>query len=166
MDLKEIQELIKILDESKLTTLELEQEGFKIVLKKETEKIVSREVVQGSYIGGYFNTDTSQIQGNIVSTGSTEKTRHTIAETTELLPDQTAINSPIVGTFYASASPGESPFVSKGDIVKKGTTLCIIEAMKLMNEIEADEDLQIIDIMVQDGQMVEYGQPLFIVTKA
>jgi acetyl-CoA carboxylase biotin carboxyl carrier protein len=166
MDLKEIQELIKIVDESKLTTLELEQEGFKIVLKKETEKIVTKEVVQGSFTGGYINADASPILGSIVPTGLNEKNKHAITGTPELAANHTVINSPIVGTFYSSSSPGDAPFVTKGDRVKKGTTLCIIEAMKLMNEIEADEDLQIIDIMVQDGQMVEYGQPLFIVTKA
>ena len=71
------------------------------------------------------------------------------------------INAPIVGTFYLAPSPGEKPFVSAGSKVKKGDTLCIVEAMKLMNEIEAEEDLQILSILVDDGQMVEFGQPLF-----
>ena len=71
------------------------------------------------------------------------------------------VNSPIVGTFYASPSPGASPFVSPGDRVEKGQVLCIIEAMKLMNEIEADASGEIVKCLVTNGQPIEFGQPLF-----
>ena len=71
------------------------------------------------------------------------------------------ITSPIVGTFYIAPAPGATPFVQPGSKVKKGQTVCIIEAMKLMNEIQADEDMEIIEVLVADGEMVEYGQPLF-----
>ena len=73
------------------------------------------------------------------------------------------IVAPMVGTFYRAPAPDAEPFVEVGDIIKPGTTLCIIEAMKLMNEIEAEISGKIIDIVVDDGQAVEYGQPLFIV---
>jgi acetyl-CoA carboxylase biotin carboxyl carrier protein len=71
------------------------------------------------------------------------------------------VKSPIVGTFYASPSPDAPPFVKPGDVVKRGQALCIVEAMKLMNEIEADEDGEVVRQLVENGQPVEYGQPLF-----
>jgi acetyl-CoA carboxylase biotin carboxyl carrier protein len=71
--------------------------------------------------------------------------------------------SPMVGTFYRSSSPGAKPFAEVGDVVKAGQPVCIIEAMKIMNEIEADQDGTITKIMVDNGQPVEYGQPLFII---
>jgi acetyl-CoA carboxylase biotin carboxyl carrier protein len=158
MDLKEIQELIKIVDQSDLTTFELEKEGLRVVLKKEVEKIVSREMVQGGFPDQHFagNVPTGTLPAEKTSLGKEE---------TNVPVDNPTINSPIVGTFYSSSAPGEPPFIQPGGRVKKGDILCIIEAMKLMNEIEADEDLRIIDILVKDGQMVEYGQPLFVVSK-
>ena len=74
-----------------------------------------------------------------------------------------AVKSPMVGTFYRSASPGAKPFVEVGDIVKEGETICIIEAMKILNEIEADKSGTISKILCENGQAVEYGQPLFLI---
>lgn len=78
-------------------------------------------------------------------------------------PDGVELKSPMVGTFYRSASPGAKPFVEVGDSVKKGQTVCIIEAMKLMNEIEADQDGVVKAVLVENGQPVEYGEPLLII---
>lgn len=75
--------------------------------------------------------------------------------------DSNFVTSPIVGVFYTQSKPGNPPFVKPGDKVSKGQTLCIIEAMKLMNEITADLDVEILEVLVEDGQMVEYGQNLF-----
>ena len=74
-----------------------------------------------------------------------------------------AVKSPMVGTFYRSASPGAKPFVEVGDIVKEGDTICIIEAMKILNEIESDKSGVVSKILCQNGQAVEYGQPLFLI---
>ena len=74
-----------------------------------------------------------------------------------------AVKSPMVGTFYRSSSPGAAPFIQIGSVVKEGDTLCIIEAMKLLNEIEADKSGVIKEILVQNGEPVEYGQPLFVI---
>jgi acetyl-CoA carboxylase biotin carboxyl carrier protein len=126
MEFKEIQELIKLIDNTGLTSFEMEKENFKISINKETNKIFSQEVVQ---------------------------------KETPQYPK--VITSPIVGTFYIAPAPGATPFVQPGSKVKKGQTVCIIEAMKLMNEIQADEDMEIIEVLVADGEMVEYGQPLF-----
>ncbi|MGH8805138.1 MAG: acetyl-CoA carboxylase biotin carboxyl carrier protein, partial [Polaromonas sp.] len=74
-----------------------------------------------------------------------------------------AVKSPMVGTFYRSSSPGAKPFVEVGSVVKEGETICIIEAMKILNEIEADKSGTITKILSENGQAVEYGQPLFII---
>jgi acetyl-CoA carboxylase biotin carboxyl carrier protein len=79
--------------------------------------------------------------------------------------DADKITSPMVGTFYRAPSPDSPPFVNVGDTVRKGQTLCILEAMKIMNELEAEFDCKIIDILVEDGQPVEYDMPLFLVEK-
>ncbi|NLM20762.1 MAG: acetyl-CoA carboxylase biotin carboxyl carrier protein [Peptococcaceae bacterium] len=142
MEFKEIQELIKLIDNSGLTSFEMEKESLKISIKKEANKIFSQEVVQqGVY--------TEHISGP------------TETQTFETPQYPKVIASPIVGTFYIAPAPGATPFVQPGSKVKKGQTVCIIEAMKLMNEIQADEDMEIIEVLVADGEMVEYGQPLF-----
>ncbi|HVO38762.1 MAG TPA: acetyl-CoA carboxylase biotin carboxyl carrier protein [Spirochaetia bacterium] len=81
------------------------------------------------------------------------------------LSDTEIITAPLVGTFYRAAAPDAPPFVEKGDIVKKGKTLCILEAMKLMNEFQAEFDLVIVNILVENGRMVEFGTPLFEVRR-
>ena len=78
-------------------------------------------------------------------------------------PQAHLVKSPMVGTFYRSAAPDAKPFVDVGDTVKKGDTICIIEAMKLLNEIESDADGVVKEILVENGQPVEYGQPLFVI---
>lgn len=83
-------------------------------------------------------------------------------ETEKKVNEQT-INSPLVGTFYESVKPGEKPFVQIGQRIKKGDVLCIIEAMKSMNEIRANQEGVIQDILIQDGDMVEFDQPLFVI---
>ena len=79
----------------------------------------------------------------------------------EEMPQGRLVKAPMVGVFYATSSPEAEPFVKPGDLVKKGDVLCIIEAMKLMNEISADVEGEVAEVMVQNGQLVEYGQPLF-----
>jgi acetyl-CoA carboxylase biotin carboxyl carrier protein len=83
------------------------------------------------------------------------------ASETRLTEDLHLVKSPIVGTFYGSPSPGSEPFVKVGAFVETGQTLCIVEAMKLMNEIESDETGEVVRVFVENGQPVEYGQPLF-----
>jgi acetyl-CoA carboxylase biotin carboxyl carrier protein len=78
-------------------------------------------------------------------------------------PEGHLVKAPMVGTFYRAASPGAKPFVEIGDAVKKGQPICIIEAMKLMNEIEADSDGVVKEVLVENGQPVEYGEPLFVI---
>jgi len=84
-------------------------------------------------------------------------------ETPHFPPDAVVIRSPIVGTFYRAPSPDSPPYVDIGDVVEKGQTLCIIEAMKIMNEIESEVRGEVLDILVENADPVEYGQPLFLV---
>ena len=86
-----------------------------------------------------------------------------VAEAAPVVDARHAIKSPMVGTFYRSASPGAKPFVEVGDLVKEGDTICIIEAMKILNEIEADKSGTVSKILCENGQAVEYGQPLFLI---
>ena len=100
----------------------------------------------------------------IVAPAIQEQERQAVEHVEEAVTsNQIRITSPIVGTFYRSNSPDKPPYVETGDIVKKGQVLCIIEAMKLMNEIESEATGKIVQALVENGQPVEYGQPLFIV---
>lgn len=154
MDLKDIHELIKVVGESNLTSFELEDKGFRLSLKKEVEKVVERQVTSGAYPEHTTMVHVPQIMQPAAA-----------AAAPAIASEKPTVNSPIVGTFYAASSPGAAPFVSSGSKVRKGDTLCIVEAMKLMNEIEAEEDLEILEVLVQNGQMVEFGQPLFAIRK-
>jgi len=155
MDLKDVHELIKVVGESSLTSFELEDKGFRLSLKKEVEKVVERQIANQAY------SEPASVHYAVTP----PVTAAPAATLTPTQIDRPTVNSPIVGTFYAASSPGEAPFVSSGSKVKKGDTLCIVEAMKLMNEIEADEDMEILEVLVQNGQMVEFGQPLFAIRK-
>ena len=157
MEYTEIQKLIDSMGESKLTDLEIEfADGTKISMKKapamET-KVVPTEVTANTTNVATIPVaeTTTQVVSNV--------TVSAIAET--IKSDAKIIKAPMVGTFYSKANPNASSFVTIGDKIEKGQTLCIVEAMKLMNEIESDYTGTIKTIFVEDGQMVQYGQPLF-----
>jgi acetyl-CoA carboxylase biotin carboxyl carrier protein len=146
--LAQIQELVDFLKRNNLTELEVEREGFRVRLRHETG---ARPAVAAAGAADF------------VSAGP-----HALAESATIpLPAETAgkvtITSPIVGTFYRSASPDADPYVEEGDLVKKGQVLCIVEAMKLMNEIESEIDGRIVKILAESTKPVEYGQPLFLI---
>lgn len=150
MDYKAIQELIKTVSDSKLTLLELESEGIKIKMEKKQEQVIIDRVPE------VVKTIVAEEQAPaIVESKQVEE------KVQEAKKEGFIVTSPIVGTFYAASSPDAKPFVTVGSKVKKGDVLCIIEAMKLMNEIESEVDGEVVEILVQNEQMVEYGQPLF-----
>ena len=137
MDFKQIQTIIRDFEKSTLTSLEIEAEGFKISLKKQgAETVVSMPKQQAT-------------KGN-----EAEEVVYTVA----------TVRSPLVGTYYASASPDKKPFVKVGDKVKKGQTVCIIEAMKIMNEIPAPMDGEIEKILVFNGDAVGYDQVIMVIS--
>ena len=145
---KHIQELIDLLKKNNLTELELEREGLRIRVRYET--------------GIRTITATVPEQGAVVSTSSSQlpAAAGTQAEDTT---GMITIASPIVGTFYRSPSPDADPYVEEGDYVKKGQVLCIVEAMKLMNEIESEVNGRVTKILAESTKPVEYGQALFLV---
>ena len=135
MEFENLLTLIKTVSDSELTEFSYEENGSSIHLKKKKETVV----VAGN---------TRLKESDIVQQKSDE-------------PEGQIVKSPLVGTFYAAPSEDAEPFVSVGDQVKKGQTLAIVEAMKLMNEIESDFDGKVAEIYAENGQAVEYGQPLF-----
>ncbi|MDW3989056.1 acetyl-CoA carboxylase biotin carboxyl carrier protein [Staphylococcus saprophyticus] len=156
MNFKEIKELIEILDQSNLTEINIEDKGNVVNLKKEKEtEIITPQISQQPM---QQLAPQQGVASNPVATGSTEETTSDASTTDDNLQ---TINAPMVGTFYKSPSPEESAYVQVGDSVTNESTVCILEAMKLFNEIQAEVNGEIAEILVEDGQMVEYGQPLF-----
>ena len=141
MEIEDLRELIELLKETDITELQVEKDGIKVKIKR--EKILSP----------------LEIPVQKFSSPIIEKTTREAEEEARLI----TVTSPIVGTFYRASSPEAEPFVEVGSRVKKGQVLCIIEAMKLMNEIESEVDGIIVKILVENGQPVEYGEPLFLI---
>jgi acetyl-CoA carboxylase biotin carboxyl carrier protein len=144
---KDIQELIDLLKRNDLAELEWESQGFRLRLRRDT----------GLPIAPLTPPRESPSQ-----TKESSAERSSFPLPTDR-PGAVTITSPIVGTFYRSPSPDADPYVEEGDLVKKGQVLCIVEAMKLMNEIESEVDGRIIKILVESTKPVEYGQPLFLI---
>jgi acetyl-CoA carboxylase biotin carboxyl carrier protein len=146
LDLNEIKELIELMRQNELTELEIETEGLRVKLKKGSEPVVSH-----TYFG-------QQAGPAAAAPGATAPAAGTAAEAKE--PGR-EITSPMVGTFYGSASPEASPYVEVGTEVNEETVVCIIEAMKVMNEVKAETRGVITEILGENGKPVQYGQPLF-----
>jgi len=149
-NLEEIARLLDLIEEKKLTHFELEIKGFRIKIAKESP--VSSPTQPGSWPAS---------PAAAMATPSPPSTE--VQPQVESQENLHFITSPMVGTFYRAPDPTSPPFVEVGDVVKKNQTLCIIEAMKLMNEIEADIDGVIKEIYVENGKPVEYGQRLFAI---
>jgi len=156
MNLEEIKELIRVFGRSKLDKLKIKDGEFEIALQKEN-KVSQPNVVAPAAI----ENNISQTQPNALPHETATQEQKEVA----INQDEEIITSPMVGTFYAAPSPDSPPFVNVGDTVRKGQTLCILEAMKIMNELEAEFDCKILEILVQDGQPVEYDTPLFRVER-
>ena len=154
MELKEIQELIKMFDKSKLGELSIENGDFKLSLKTKEQEFVQMMPSVAPMMAAPVAMPMAAAPAPIAA-----------ATTTAPAPAAagTSIKSPMVGTFYRSAGPDKPPFVKPGDKVTKGQVICIIEAMKLFNEIEAEMDGTIVKVLVDDASPVEYDQPLFII---
>ncbi len=152
MEIKEIIELIKAVSENSLTSFELEQGNTKISIKKKGPKVVRVAGAAGNGSGA---------AEEIVTVLDTQAEPAAAPQKTGDINSDKVITSPLVGTFYSASSPDAEPFVKEGDTVKKGQVLGIIEAMKLMNEIESEYDGVIEAVLVGNEEVVEYGQPLF-----
>jgi acetyl-CoA carboxylase biotin carboxyl carrier protein len=171
MDYKNIQELIKTVSDSQLTSFEIETEGIRIKMeKKEQQVVVEKMPVYAASVEPVTrepltkeNIDTNQVSVQKLETSSASTVENVV--NIEVAEDLFVVKSPIVGTMYTSSSPEAENFVKVGSQVKKGDTLCILEAMKLMNEIESEVDGEIIEVLGSNEDMVEYGQPLFKIRK-
>lgn len=157
MTLKELKEMINLMEEYGLSELEVEKEGLKIRLKKgPTGKIVPMEIPQAAAVP----MPPPGLRSIIPPSGQ-QMARESVEDANIV-----TVRSPMVGTFYTAPAPDAAPYVSKGKSVAKGDVLCIIEAMKLMNEIKSDVSGTLLDIFVENGQPVEFDQPLFKIQKA
>jgi acetyl-CoA carboxylase biotin carboxyl carrier protein len=158
MDLNYVKKLVKLLSESNVDEIEIEEDGKKVRLVKRGGS------VQASPPPAIART----LQEAVVPAPAAPAPLHLITPAAAAAPaaQYHEIKSPIVGTFYRSPAPDAAPFVQVGSNIEPGTVLCIVEAMKLMNEIEADIAGKIAKIMVENGQPVEYDQTLFLVEKA
>jgi oxaloacetate decarboxylase alpha subunit len=153
MNLKELKELIEMLKNSDISELEIERSGVKVRLRKGGDVTFHPAMPRMEYP-----------PAAIVAPAISETGRPAVEQAPAAVPsDQIKVTSPIVGTFYRSSSPDKPSLVEVGDVVKKGQVLCIIEAMKLMNEIESEASGRIVQVLVDNGQPVEYGQALFVV---
>jgi acetyl-CoA carboxylase biotin carboxyl carrier protein len=151
MDLRKLKKLIELVEEYNITELEVTEGEERVRISKSIASLQTATAVVPQY----------QIPTPVGSTSSTPN--ECTAQEEPGLPEGHVVKSPMVGTFYRASAPGSKPFAEVGQQVKPGDTLCIIEAMKLLNEIEADREGKIKVILPENGQPVEYGEPLFII---
>ena len=167
MDLSDLKEILRILEEQDITEFELEQDGVKLrVCRSSTQPHPAPNAaaplhVVTSAIPAPVAGPAQAVAGAPAAAPATAE-----AQAAAAAADGTVVKSPIVGTFYRSPDPNSPAFVSVGDNVKVGQVLCIIEAMKLMNEIEAEMAGEVTKIHPENGQPVQYGDPLFTIRKA
>ena len=159
MKVQEIREIIKLINQTTINEFEFEQEGTKIKIIKNTGLENSIQATEAPVAAPAVQSVSKQE----VQSGSIEEKPLVVGEKTEQPSNLHKITSPMVGTFYGASSPDEDPYIKIGDKVKKDTIVCIVEAMKLFNEIEAEVSGEIVEVLVEDGQLIEYGQPLFLV---
>ncbi len=155
MEIKEIQELIRFVAKSGVSEVEIDKEGFKIHIKTgaqaQTAMVMAPPMVQSQVFAS----------PGVVDAAPTASA----PAAAPVAPAGTTVKAPMVGTFYRSAGPDKEPFVKVGDRVQKGQTICIIEAMKLFNEIEAEISGTVVDILIDNAKPVEFDQPLFVVAE-
>ena len=156
MDLRKLKKLIDLVEESGIAELELTEGEEKVKISRQVEaQQIAPQYIQPSQIAAPPVMPPSPLEPST----SEQSDKSTIVSP----PTEKHITSPMVGTFYRASSPDAGPFVEIGSAVKKGDILCIIEAMKILNEIESDKDGVIKKILIENGQPVEFGEPLFVV---
>ena len=142
LDLDQLRELIRLLDESGLTEIEVEHDEERIRLRRDPVVVANASVVPAA-------------------AGPTQRAAEEPSGTTDAMDEAVYVTSPFVGTFYRAPTPESDPFVEVGDEIAVGQVLCIVEAMKLMNEIEADTAGRVVEVLIENGKPVEYGDRLF-----
>jgi len=148
MDLRKLKTLIDLVSESNVSELEITEAEGKVRIVKAPAAGLAAPVV------AYAPAPVAAVA---------QAPAAAVVEPVAAVPAGHVVKSPMVGTFYRSASPGAKPFVEVGSVVKMGETLCIVEAMKILNEIESDKAGTVTQILIDNGEAVEYGQPLFVI---
>jgi len=166
MDFKQIQELIKMINKSNIGEVSIEQKDFKVTIKQKEEHITQvlsapMPTQSGAYTPQPAISNPQQ-QATLPSSSAPEKSKTAESAAANLV----TIKSPMIGTFYRKSSPDKPNFVEPGDEVAPGKVVCIIEAMKLFNEIESEIGGKVVKVLVEDASPVEYDQPLFLVEPA
>ncbi|PHR33701.1 MAG: acetyl-CoA carboxylase, biotin carboxyl carrier protein [Fluviicola sp.] len=155
MNIKEIQDLIKFVSRQNVTEVEIEQKDFKITIKSEEKKSEAQQILVQAPVQAM----PQAIAAPVPAAAPVAPVAAPVDEESKYV----TVLSPMIGTFYRSAGPDKDQFVSVGDTIKPGDVVCIIEAMKLFNEIEAEISGRIVKVLVDDSTPVEYDQPLFLV---
>ena len=152
MDLRKIKKLMELLEESGIAEIEVKEgeESIKLSRNITSSAVPLQQMVQQPMMA-------PQQQAPLAASQVENKKDDSLNE------NRNTVNSPMVGTFYASASPESKPFVTVGQSVKKGDTLCILEAMKMMNQVQAESDGKILEILIDNAEPVEFDQPLFVI---
>jgi len=156
MDIKQIQELVKLINKTNIGEITIEEEGVKITVKQKKDPV--QHIVAGGSAPVYQSAPPAQ--------AATPPPAATKPAAEPKADNLITIKSPMIGTFYRQAGPGKPIFVNVGDEVSPGKVVCIIEAMKLFNEIESEVKGKIVKVLVEDASPVEYDQPLFLVEPA
>ena len=166
MDLNQIKQILDLVREHELSEFEIEHDGLRLKIRKDANGAhvvtLPAPVVPAMVVPGAAAAVAPPVMAPAVASPAVAATAAAdTAVDTEI--ELAVVKSPIVGTFYRSAEPGASPFVEIGTTVKKGQVLCIIEAMKLMNDIDSEYDGEVMNIYVENGQPVQYGERLFAI---
>ena len=162
MDLNQIKQILELVREHELSEFEIEHDGLRLKIRKDVNgaHVVTLPAPAASVVVPAGAAAALPAAGPVAA-ASTPAAAAADAAAEEI--ELAVVKSPIVGTFYRSAEPGAAPFVDIGTMVKKGQVLCIIEAMKLMNEIDSEYDGEVVNIYVENGQPVQYGERLFAI---
>jgi acetyl-CoA carboxylase biotin carboxyl carrier protein len=161
MDFKQIQELIKMINKSNIGEVSIEEKGFKLTIKQKEEPV--QQIITAPLSAQPVAAMTAPTAAPAASAAASEKP---VKPAEPPIGTAVTIKSPMIGTFYRSSSPDRPSFINVGDDVEPGKVVCIIEAMKLFNEIESEVKGRIVKVLVEDASPVEYDQPLFLVEPA
>lgn len=156
MEVKDLKLLIKMITETDITEFEMDNAEEKIVIKRGQQT----EIVHVAAAPTYMSAPAAMVAPAPIAAAGAAPAVAPVEE-----PAGETINSPIVGTFYRAASPEAAPFADVGQVIEKGQVICLVEAMKLFNEIEAEFKCKIVKVCVENAQPVEFGQPLFVIEK-
>ncbi len=162
MDFKQIQELIKLINKSNIGEVTIEEKGFKITVKQKEEHV--QQVIAAPYQQQQPAPSYTPPAVSVPASGNIQSVNGGKAKPSDVVADNLiTIKSPMIGTFYRSSAPDKPAFVNIGDETEPGKVVCIIEAMKLFNEIESEVKGKIVKVLVEDASPVEFDQPLFLV---